>query len=111
MEAGDASAGVRWHTLEWPAGPKFPPAYEPHGVKLIYDGEPVDLTPDQEEVASFYASLLDVLAPPIYPKICVRVACACAMPKTDIVWRVVRCGVDGLCPQRGLQAELLQRLP
>ncbi len=79
MEARDASA-VRWHTLEWPAGPKFPPAYEPHEVKLIYDGEPVDLTPDQEEVASFYASLLDVLAP---PNLCAcrvsRVACACVV--------------------------------
>ncbi|ELR22008.1 eukaryotic dna topoisomerase, putative [Acanthamoeba castellanii str. Neff] len=59
MEAGAPT--VRWQTLEWPAGPKFPPAYKPHGVKLIYDGEPVDLTPDQEEVASFYASLLDTV--------------------------------------------------
>lgn len=102
MEAGDASA-VRWHTLEWPAGPKFPPAYEPHGVKLIYDGEPVDLTPDQEEVASLYASLLDVSPPP--PQIRVRVRCL----KQTLC--VVSCGVDGLCPQRGLQEELLQRLP
>jgi hypothetical protein len=89
MEAGAPT--VRWQTLEWPAGPKFPPAYKPHGVKLIYDGEPVDLTPDQEEVASFYASLLDVLAPP--RKKFTPLLCACAMPKTDIVLcRVVSCG-------------------
>jgi DNA topoisomerase-1 len=54
---------VKWQTLEWPAGPLFPPAYEPHGVKLFYAGEPIELTPAQEEVASFYAALLDVPHP------------------------------------------------
>eukprot|EP01094_Clydonella_sp_ATCC50884_P017924 TRINITY_DN3211_c0_g2_i1.p1 TRINITY_DN3211_c0_g2~~TRINITY_DN3211_c0_g2_i1.p1 ORF type:complete len:928 (+),score=457.38 TRINITY_DN3211_c0_g2_i1:106-2784(+) len=47
----------KWKTLEH-NGPVFPPAYEPHGVKMLYDGEPVELTPEQEEVATFYATYL-----------------------------------------------------
>lgn len=27
----------------------------PQGVKMLYDGVPVDLTPEQEEVATFFA--------------------------------------------------------
>jgi DNA topoisomerase-1 len=45
---------VRWQTLEH-AGVLFPPEYQPHGVKMLYDGVPVDLTPEQEEVATFFA--------------------------------------------------------
>ena len=33
----------------------FPDDYEPHGVKMLYDGEPVDLPPAAEELATFYA--------------------------------------------------------
>lgn len=45
---------VKWQTLVH-AGVLFPPEYEPHGVKMLYEGKPVDLTPDQEEVASMFA--------------------------------------------------------
>ena len=45
---------VMWKTLEH-AGVLFPPEYEPHGVRMLYDGVPVDLTPEQEEVATFFA--------------------------------------------------------
>lgn len=45
---------IRWKTLEH-AGVLFPPEYQPHGVKMLYEGLPVDLTPEQEEVASFFA--------------------------------------------------------
>ena len=38
-----------WKTLEHHAV-TFPPAYVPHGVKLLYDSKPVDLTPEEEEV-------------------------------------------------------------
>ncbi|KAJ3331297.1 DNA topoisomerase 1 [Blyttiomyces sp. JEL0837] len=48
---------VKWKTLEH-AGPMFPPEYEPHGVKMKYDGKEVDLAPEAEEVASFYAAIL-----------------------------------------------------
>lgn len=39
----------------------FPPPYEPlpSHVKLYYDGKPVDLPPDAEEVAGFYAALVE----------------------------------------------------
>lgn len=50
----ETSAEIRWNTLEH-AGVMFPPEYEPHGVKMLYDGVPVDLTPEQEEVATFFA--------------------------------------------------------
>jgi hypothetical protein len=37
-----------WDTLEH-CGVTFPPAYVPHGVKLLYDGKPVNLSPEEEE--------------------------------------------------------------
>lgn len=40
-------------------GVLFPPPYEPHNVKMLYDGKPVDLTPDQEEIMTFYAVMID----------------------------------------------------
>ncbi|PNW85267.1 hypothetical protein CHLRE_03g178600v5 [Chlamydomonas reinhardtii] len=54
-EPGSSKSGqVMWKTLKH-AGVLFPPEYEPHGVKPLYDGKPVDLTPDQEEVATMFA--------------------------------------------------------
>lgn len=50
---------VKWTTLKH-NGVIFPPAYEPlpSHVKLYYGGKPVDLPPKAEEVAGFYAALL-----------------------------------------------------
>lgn len=42
--------GQKWTTLEH-NGVIFPPPYKPHGVKMLYKGKPVDLTPEQEEVS------------------------------------------------------------
>jgi len=39
----------KWTTLVH-NGVIFPPPYQPHGVKMLYKGKPVDLTPEQEEV-------------------------------------------------------------
>ena len=39
----------KWTDLHH-AGVLFPPDYLAHGVKMLYDGKPVDLTPEQEEV-------------------------------------------------------------
>ncbi|KAM3395321.1 DNA topoisomerase 1 alpha [Capsicum galapagoense] len=50
--------GQKWTTLEH-SGVIFPPPYNPHGVKMLYKGKPVDLTPEQEEVATMYAVMLD----------------------------------------------------
>jgi DNA topoisomerase-1 len=54
-----ASAGdKKWTTLSH-HGVLFPPEYEPHGVRMLYDGKPVDLTPEQEEVATMFAAMRD----------------------------------------------------
>lgn len=48
----------RWKSLEH-KGVVFAPKYEPHGIKIRYKGEEVKLTPDQEELATFWAHLMD----------------------------------------------------
>lgn len=50
---------VKWTTLEH-NGVIFPPPYEPlpKHVKLYYDGKPVELHVDAEEVATFFGSML-----------------------------------------------------
>lgn len=50
---------IKWTILEH-NGVVFPPPYEalPKHVKLVYDGEPVDLALEAEEVATFYGSML-----------------------------------------------------
>lgn len=49
---------IKWTTLEH-NGVLFPPEYVPHGVQMKYDGKPITLTPEAEEVASFFAALLE----------------------------------------------------
>ncbi|KAF2146754.1 uncharacterized protein K452DRAFT_241817 [Aplosporella prunicola CBS 121167] len=50
----------KWNTLEH-NGVVFPPEYEPlpSNVKLLYDGVPVNLHKDAEEIATFYGSMLN----------------------------------------------------
>lgn len=52
--------GIKWITLEH-NGPFFPPLYErlPNDVKFYYDGNHMQLTDDTEEVAGFYARMID----------------------------------------------------
>lgn len=40
----------------------FPPEYEPHGVKMLYDGQPVDLSCEQEEVGCCHFWSCQILA-------------------------------------------------
>jgi DNA topoisomerase-1 len=58
---------VLWKTLRH-AGVLFPPEYVPHGVKMKYEGKPVDLTPDQEEVATMFAVMkeTDYMNKPVF---------------------------------------------
>jgi DNA topoisomerase-1 len=45
-----------WTTLQhW--GVIFPPEYTPHGVKMLYEGKAVDLTPEQEEIMTAFAMM------------------------------------------------------
>uniref|UniRef100_A0A0D9X4J3 DNA topoisomerase I n=1 Tax=Leersia perrieri TaxID=77586 RepID=A0A0D9X4J3_9ORYZ len=53
-----SGGGKKWSTLEH-NGVIFPPPYKPHGVKMLYNGQPVDLTPEQEEVATMFAVMKD----------------------------------------------------
>ncbi|OAY28419.1 DNA topoisomerase 1 alpha isoform X1 [Manihot esculenta] len=48
----------KWTTLVH-NGVIFPPPYQPHGIKILYKGQPVDLTPEQEEVATMFAVMKD----------------------------------------------------
>ncbi|KAL9632160.1 MAG: hypothetical protein Q9164_005495 [Protoblastenia rupestris] len=50
----------KWATLEH-AGVIFPPEYQPlpKNVKMRYDGAPVSMTPEAEEIASFFGSMLN----------------------------------------------------
>ena len=45
---------VYWTTLQH-NGIIFQPPYAPHHVPLYYDGKPVELTAEQEEIATLYA--------------------------------------------------------
>ena len=49
---------MKWETLEH-NGVLFPPPYTPHRVPLLYDGVEVELSDEAEEVATFYAAMLE----------------------------------------------------
>ncbi|GMH77046.1 hypothetical protein TrRE_jg8907 [Triparma retinervis] len=55
-EAPKVPEGAQWLTMEH-GGVFFPEKYAPHGVKMNYNGKPVDLTPAQEECATFFAAV------------------------------------------------------
>ncbi|KAF9897751.1 DNA topoisomerase 1, partial [Lobosporangium transversale] len=57
QERENEDDSVKWKTLVH-NGVYFPPPYVPHGVKMKYDGKPVTLAPEVEEVASFFGALL-----------------------------------------------------
>jgi len=49
---------TKWTKLEH-NGIVVAPRYEPHGVKILYKGNPIELKPFQEEIATFWAGLLN----------------------------------------------------
>ena len=54
----DEDDGVKWQTLEH-QGVYFPPEYIPHGIPLIYNNVQVRLKPNSEEVATFFAGVIN----------------------------------------------------
>lgn len=54
--AKEPPEGCQWEKMEH-AGVSFPEPYQPHRVRMKYDGKPVDLTPIQEEAATFFAAM------------------------------------------------------
>ncbi|XP_035678657.1 DNA topoisomerase I, mitochondrial-like [Branchiostoma floridae] len=59
-EEGPREEGVKWKFLEH-KGPVFAPAYEPlpDSVEFLYDGKPMKLSEETEEVAGFFGRMLD----------------------------------------------------
>ena len=59
-EEGPRNDGVKWNTLEH-MGPVFAPAYDrlPRNVRFYYAGQEMKLSEGAEEVAGFYARMLD----------------------------------------------------
>ncbi|KAL6453996.1 TOP1 DNA topoisomerase 1 [Candida maltosa Xu316] len=59
-ENEEEEGGIKWQSLEH-NGVIFPPEYEPlpSHIKLYYDGKPVDLPKEAEEVAGFYGAMLE----------------------------------------------------
>ena len=49
----------KWETLEH-NGVLFPPAYVPHRIPLLYDGEGLTLSEEAEEVATMYAAMSEL---------------------------------------------------
>ncbi|KAJ6894003.1 DNA topoisomerase 1 beta-like [Populus alba x Populus x berolinensis] len=58
VQPGSSDGQKKWTTLAH-NGVIFPPPYNPHGVKMLYKGKPVDLTTEQEEVATMFAVMKD----------------------------------------------------
>lgn len=52
----EVEEGEQWRELEH-NGVRFAPEYEKHHVKMLYDGVPVELSREQEEIATYYASM------------------------------------------------------
>ena len=55
-EAPELPNGVNWQKLEH-CGVNFAPPYVRHDIPMKYDGKSVQLTDEQEEMASFYAAM------------------------------------------------------
>lgn len=49
---------LRWKHLEH-NGVLFPANYEQHNIKLKYKGQPIKLTPEQEEIVTFWANVVN----------------------------------------------------
>lgn len=55
---GGARGDIKWKTFHH-NGVIFPPEYVPHKVPVLYDGQPVELEPIQEEMATIYSKYTD----------------------------------------------------
>lgn len=59
-ETNNGDGSIKWTTLEH-GGVVFPPAYEPlpKSVQMRYDGIPITMSPQAEEVAGFFGGMLN----------------------------------------------------
>ncbi|KAJ1532421.1 DNA topoisomerase 1, partial [Nowakowskiella sp. JEL0078] len=58
LRLGEEDKGIKWTSLSH-NGPMFEPPYTPHGIKMKYDGKAISLEPEAEEVATFWAELVN----------------------------------------------------
>jgi DNA topoisomerase-1 len=56
-EDGEENGKIKWSKLEH-HGVLFCPPYKPHGVPINHNGKPMVLTPEQEEVCNYWASVI-----------------------------------------------------
>jgi DNA topoisomerase-1 len=58
---------MKWNTLQH-NGVLFPDKYKSHNIKLLYNKKPIKLSPESEEVATFYAAIIntDYVKNPIF---------------------------------------------
>jgi len=57
-ESDNEDSDKKWKTLEH-NGVIFPAKYEPHNVKILYKNTPITLNPEQEEIATFWAGIME----------------------------------------------------
>ena len=56
MQLEDFESETKWKKMEH-NGLLMAPKYEPHGVKILFKGNEIELEPFQEELATFWAGL------------------------------------------------------
>ena len=56
-KSDDEEETKKWKHMEH-NGVLFAAEYEPHHIKIKYKGEPIELTPEQEEVATFWGTVV-----------------------------------------------------
>ncbi|RHN71151.1 putative DNA topoisomerase [Medicago truncatula] len=76
LQSSSGDGQKKWTTLVH-NGVIFPPPYKPHGVKVLYKGKPVTLTPEQEEY--FYVRVL-ILKSRV-PDNIMNLECTCRLPQ------------------------------
>jgi len=57
-KSDDSKSKIKWHTLDH-NGVVFAPKYCPHGIRMKYDGKELELTTDQEEIATMFAVMIE----------------------------------------------------
>lgn len=57
-QSGGAKGRKKWTTFHH-NGVLFPPEYEPHNIPIIYEGEKIHLSPEEEEAATLYVRYFD----------------------------------------------------
>mmetsp|Transcript_98783 Transcript_98783/g.274923 ORF Transcript_98783/g.274923 Transcript_98783/m.274923 type:complete len:762 (+) Transcript_98783:98-2383(+) len=90
----------KWDTFEH-HGLMYAPEYEPHGIPIKYDGKPVKLDPEAEEVATYFTSVKgsDYETKDIFLKNFWK-AFQAVLPKDTIIKDISKCNFDDIAIHR-----------